>query len=283
MTVRLNLVRAYAGLSFAVWTRTGRNLPGLGRALRTIRHAPRVKVHGATFEVSPEDADCYARLVIGEWTEPETHTFLSEMVARSITPVRFVDVGSNVGEFVIAMALHPRVSEVSAFEPTPSLVRATRRSLALNPLAESKVSITQAAVSSESGTVTFEVRANGRNGARVGRGGATVPSVRIDDCVQPHSDRTTIILVDVEGHELEVLRGASTLRQRDAPIWVVEFNHVTRAHFTLEALRQELGSSVEIFRLRPDGRLDRDLSRTWNIVLVPEARLHLVAGLVVAP
>ncbi len=145
--VQLGLVRAYARASRRLHGRTGRNLPGLGRLLRTLTQRPRLEVHGAWFELSDRDADCYARLVIGEWTEPETHAFLDRVLRASPTRVRFVDVGANVGEFVVAMAIRPEVATVTAFEPIASLADAIERSVGLNPSAADKVTVQRAAVS----------------------------------------------------------------------------------------------------------------------------------------
>lgn len=277
--LHLGLVRTYARASRRLHGRTGRNLPGLGWLLRTVSHEPKLVVHGVTFELSARDADCYARLVMGEWTEPETHLLLEHVLDARDEPVRFVDVGANVGEFVVSMAMRPEVAAVVAFEPIASLADAIERSLALNAGTEQKVSVRRAAVSSRRGVVRFESRTTGRNGSGVSDSGDPVPCTTLDDEVQVAPGELPLVLVDVEGHELDVLRGATRLLREHAPLMVLEYNHVTRRHFSLDELTTVLGPDYEVRRLRRDGRLDRDLSQTWNVVAIPRTRRALVSAL----
>jgi hypothetical protein len=92
-----------------------------------------------------------------------------------------------------------------------------------------------------------------------------------------------IMLIDVEGVELAVMRGGRAFLQIVRPLIIFEYHEVTRTHFSLDDVRTELGADYELFRLRSDGFLDRDLRQTHNCVAVPRISLFhaLVSTLII--
>jgi hypothetical protein len=85
----------------------------------------------------------------------------------------------------------------------------------------------------------------------------------------PNPSGLWIMLVDVEGGELAVMRGGRAFLQTVRPLIIFEYHEVTRTHFSLDDVRAELGNDYELFRLRSDGFLDHDLVQTHNCVAVP--------------
>jgi hypothetical protein len=106
------------------------------------------------------------------------------------------------------------------------------------------------------------------------------------DSLQIRENEYAIMLIDVEGHELQVLQGAREFIVRRAPLIVFEYNLTTRLHFALQEVRDLLGDQYRFKRLRGsgDGRLDDLLGDTWNIVAYPlgniweDAILPLIAS-----
>ena len=54
------------------------------------------------------------------------------------------------------------------------------------------------------------------------------------------------------------------------PLIVFEYNHVTKKHFELTEMASALGPKYLIYRLKNDGTLDQNFSKTWNLVAVPQ-------------
>ncbi len=186
-----------------------------------------------------------------------------------------VDIGANVGTMLgwIVQAA-PRGQHV-AFEPVPHLAHALR---ARHPA----VDVREAAVSDTAGRTSFVVNVDqpSRSGLAppVGRDrteAITVEVVRLDDAL-PRGTRPRLIKIDVEGAELEALRGASsTIADNDV---MVAFEH---GHGLAEP---DLDRSRELYRLLEDlglrlfdmdGReLDR---RTYERVYVDGSRWNFLA------
>lgn len=139
------------------------------------------------------------------------------------------DVGANVGVFAVVMArLVPR-GHVYAFEPAKETYDYLVRNLEANGTAN--FSAEQAAAFHESGSVQFMFSSAYPPGSFVGDSaepGAearTVPAVALDDYVASHHiDRVDLIMIDAEGAELSVLRGATATLANHQPALLIEIN-----------------------------------------------------------
>jgi FkbM family methyltransferase len=150
-----------------------------------------------------------------------------QLVASLCDPDRVsLDIGADVGEFTIAMLASSR--SVIAFEPRPAQARelavmfgAVRAPVRVEAVALSDTPgvTTMRVVDSDPGRSTIDT-ANVLGDAD---GGAVqnieVPVKRLDDL---RLDNVGLIKIDVEGHELAVLRGAVDTLTRNRPAVVVE-------------------------------------------------------------
>lgn len=142
-----------------------------------------------------------------------------------IGPLRLetiVDVGANVGQFsLLARALHP-AARIYAFEPLPDAAARYRRVFA----ADANVTLFQAAISPEAGTATMHVSAAADSSSLLpisDRQSELFPGTEeigvTDVEAGPLSDFVSIgdlkapalLKIDVQGFELEVLRGTGDL------------------------------------------------------------------------
>lgn len=133
-----------------------------------------------------------------------------------------LDVGANYG--VYTWHLRRSAAEVVAFEPQPIAAAFLRRAFG------ARVRIEEVALSDEAGEVVLRVP-NDRmlDGcatiepsnalADISTSAVRVPRRRLDDY---GFGRVGLIKIDVEGHELAVLRGGAELIARDRPSLIVE-------------------------------------------------------------
>jgi FkbM family methyltransferase len=128
-----------------------------------------------------------------------------------------LDVGANVGAYALLFGRWVRPGgRVYAFEPAPDTFEGLAGHVRLNGL-EDVVTPVRAAVSARSGTgalVADGVAGTNRLADAVDAGAQRVETVSIDDFCAREGIVPTLIKVDVEGAELDVLRGArETIRR----------------------------------------------------------------------
>jgi FkbM family methyltransferase len=141
------------------------------------------------------------------------------MLARLLDAVRdgdcFYDVGANIGTVVLPVATAAR-GPCLAFEAEPANAARLRENVALNGLRN----VTVLELAAWSGQRAVELRVDGPVGTGTHRvipggeiGSTPVPAITIDEIVSGGHPPPDVIKVDVEGGELEVVRGAAaTLR-----------------------------------------------------------------------
>ncbi len=163
--------------------------------------------------------------------EPETIQAFAALLAAGMT---VIDLGANIGQYTLVAAhrVGPQ-GRVHAFEPTPSLAEHVRRNLELNGFENATVHAV--AVSDAPGRVALHIiEADEPNMNSIINGssdpkGLEVPTVTLDGFVGEHSlGAVDVIKMDIEGAELQALRGARTLfTGADSPVLVLELNPKT--------------------------------------------------------
>jgi FkbM family methyltransferase len=162
------------------------------------------------------------------FNEPETIRAFTTAIEPAMT---VFDIGANVGYYaMLAAALVGPAGRVHAFEPTPDVAQRLAQNIAMNHLSDR---IRHLAVAVGSTTCTSELYLNPDNSegnslfaSSEHRVSTAVPVITIDEHVRVNGLRAVdIIKVDVEGAELDVLKGgAGLLSREDAPILFIEFN-----------------------------------------------------------
>ena len=158
------------------------------------------------------------------------------------------DVGANIGVFALVMGRLAPHGQVFAFEPAPEnyeyLLENLRRNGAGNVVAE------RTAVYDKDGTVPFVFSPAGPSASFVpaGAGGAEPPgsqpvgAIRLDTYVRDHGlQRVDLIMIDAEGAEMAVLRGAATTLAVHRPALLVEVNPVSLRRFGATDFRALVG------------------------------------------
>jgi FkbM family methyltransferase len=149
----------------------------------------------------------------------------------------FLDVGANVGYYT-ALAARKVGPEglVIAVQPAPSVA-----ALLLDSLAENgwtNVVLLTVAATDTPGLLRFQMETNSGWSHVASEGNRQVAGLPLDLVVAPllQGRRLRAVKIDVEGHELEALRGMGRLLDEEAPDRVLAEAHVAQGRPWLEAL-----------------------------------------------
>jgi FkbM family methyltransferase len=172
--------------------------------------------------------------------DPEVETVLARLAGPGVT---CLDIGANLGFHTLVMARAG--ADVHAFEALPYNHALLERNVAENRVGH-LVRTHQVGCASAPGTgrVLIEQRSINLGSTFVLEGDGEVPDghlvqpialARVDDLV-PASASVDLVKIDVEGAELDVLRGMPRVLERDRPVIVMEINSTAlRDHRGTEA------------------------------------------------
>jgi FkbM family methyltransferase len=164
-------------------------------------------INGAPFRI-----DARFRAQMGRTYDPEIAAFLR---SRITTGMRCWDVGANVGVYVLQFAAWG--ARVTAFEPNPRTAAALRRHIEMNKFSRS-VEVVAEAIGAEPGTaILYAESCDGMS--RLGAPNKllprtqplTVPLTTLDEYVARSHSRPDLVLIDIEGFEIQALSGAKKL------------------------------------------------------------------------
>lgn len=141
---------------------------------------------------------------------------LEELVRRVRVSGIVVDAGAHIGNHTVYFARHLRHLAIHAFEPWPANLALLRR----NVTQFASVVVHGFALSDRSHLIHLEEDANLGHVRVVDVGGYAVDASPLDAVGLPSG--VTLLKVDVEGHEPQVLAGAAETIARDRPLILVE-------------------------------------------------------------
>ena len=242
-------------------------------ALSLGRGVPR-SVNGEEFLVDPR-----VRYLMLEEHEADVAAYLRSRVKSGET---ILNIGANIGLHALPLARWSGPEgRVIAFEPNPATAAILARHVRMNAL-EARVRVERLAVGRQSGHAQlFDARA----GSGISRLGAAhpyhgsqtpesvdVPVVTIDDYCLLHGITPDWMIVDVEGFEFEVLRGAQrTIAERGAALSILVELHP----YIWDDVARQRDEAADLFgalKRRPlgiDGTVD-SLEHAGVVVLAPE-------------
>lgn len=256
-----------------------------------VSNAIRVEFAGRAFRVSTADeTDLIARKIQEGSYEAPLPMVLAAAVSR--TSGLFLDVGANNGVYSLIASGARQGVRIVAFEPFPPVLELLRENIRLNGL-EDRISVVEIALSDEPGMFPIylpdqahglvETSASLQKDFIAGSESAMmVQTRRLDDV--PLDAAVSVIKVDIEGFELEFLRGAEATIARDRPFIFAEMLGAA-AHKFAEITRRLSDLGYLAFRLRPDAAILAHWivfdHQAWNYALVPNEKVALFRAICV--
>lgn len=236
---------------------------------------------GGRLRIPLDDTYWLAWAASGGVYEPDLDPVLRRLLARA---GRFLDCGANIGYWsVVARHSMPPGAEVIAVEPGFETFERLRDNVALNGGA---VRCVQAAVWSEDlDAIAFSYRPRDHSGASVtatrtdpaavDHPQSVVPAVTIDTLLSAAAPGLTVVKLDVEGAEIEALRGASATLRTDFVLLYEDHGRNPESRVTSFVqqlglatyfLDPESGALVEIGDVSALRERKRDPSRGYNLL-----------------
>jgi FkbM family methyltransferase len=248
---------------------------GLAAALRALTFAfgkemgSRIAGHAA-FRVAPIVKVNTARGVMRFWCpsstsakyavnflryEPDTRAWIETHVRSGD---HMWDIGANIGAYTLYASLVPGVT-VTAFEPVANTYAALTKNISLNPFAKDVVALSLA-LSDGNGLVPFYLRNTEVGGAMHALGAPetfdgpfevasieTVVAIKGEDLVKNFGARPPDhVKLDVDGHELRVLKGMAGLLPAIRTLWIEmeDAAELSGENARIEAFLVGLGFSI---------------------------------------
>lgn len=221
----------------------------------------------------------YAQDMIGQainidgWWELEQLTVLRQFVlATRGRGGAMLDIGANIGNH--SVYLRDLFDEVHAVEANPRTFKLLQFNLEIYPHLRAHLF----AASDEAGTLRFQVEAinvgashvvNARQKVHDGAGVIEVQACVLDDVIRTDYP-VSLVKIDVEGHELQAIRGMARLLRRDTPCVVFEQQSADFHDGTspvIEALRGMGYSRFFSVERVPSSRSDGLLTHIWPNLL----------------
>jgi FkbM family methyltransferase len=144
----------------------------------------------------------------------------------------FIDVGAHIGKYSLLLARRAKL--VVAIEPDPISFSALKRAIMINKLRKKIVAL-NIAVSDTDGQCFFYMhRSTVASSIKVSQGSfkiLVVKSMTLDSIAETLKLGVDVIKIDVEGAEVEVIKGAKNLLTQHKPklimeVWEDNFNNV---------------------------------------------------------
>lgn len=215
--------------------------------------------HGNRYVIRPADPSIgHDIFVYGSFDEYSIRGALEVLKARGQTPTMLVDVGANIGPTTITvLGMLPEARAV-AIEPAPENYRLLEQNIVANDLTR-RVSLIHAAGAAASTKLLLELSPSNpgdhriRAGtARGGRATIEVPGRPLDEIDAIPGGPLTLIWIDVQGFEVQVLAGADRLLASGSPVVVEFWPEGLRRSQTLDQFLT-LASKRSIYELAADG------------------------------
>lgn len=270
--INLFFAKLIAKLNYYLAKSVGIFLPGTGYFLRKISQKFIFNWNGFSLVFEPQMASVYGFLVIGKSNEIDTVNYLDKL-AKEIDDYTFINVGSCIGEFIFS-DIGVRSNFIMAFDANINAINSLITNSKLNNLKH--INFFNNAVSDSSDTyIDFHLNVKNPNESSIINGSSNdseihqVKSITIDSLSSLIKGTKVVMLIDVEGAELKVLKGAKETISKYNPIIIFEYNYVSKNIFRLEELVKILPENYSLFSLSDNKPITDYHKIYWNLIAKP--------------
>ncbi len=244
---------------------------------RTVRRPVTIRCAEGSLLRAPSWSAMAAVLVGAGLTEREDALFVLDLLRPGDL---FVDVGANIGFYTVLAAR--RGARVQAFEPAAQARAVCEHNARLNGV-QARTTVSRAACGAAPGVARFTTGLDIRNHiAGSEEPGVDVPVTTLDDELANEGDaEVTMLKIDAEGHDLDVLRGARGAVERLRPVILIEI-------WLGGARVRELldGLAYRPYAYDPDRRLLEEIApgprQRGNLLLISDPALERIRARVEA-
>lgn len=190
-------------------------------------HSEQIDFYDISFIVRGQSHD--AAIVSPAFEKPDYQSLvqLIQKLGTKHQPIHFFDIGANIGAFTVRLARQFPDLKIYSFEPHPDNFKLLRQNLLLNKITSEQVQIFQLGISSKIETLWFEspqglagdskiihppllepshkLEKDTKNEGRIQQQIKTAPLKDFLNSLDGQSH--VVIKMDIEGHELEALKG----------------------------------------------------------------------------
>jgi FkbM family methyltransferase len=221
------------------------------------------EVRGAKFYLPPSAGGVSRNLLIsGQFQEYDALVLCDKLLPKN--PV-IVDIGANIGNHTIYWATQTHAKKIFSFEPMDVPAGILEKNIKLNGV-EHIVQLHRIALSDDDENLSVKLyKPNDLGKTQLRKGVGSVPAKKLDS-IDLDVDHVDLVKIDVEGFELQVLRGAAKTFQKLRPtyvyveIWGKESNPQRDEVFKLMkdygyVLKKHLPCDNYLFELLANGEL----------------------------
>lgn len=165
----------------------------------------------------------------------------------------FIDVGACIGDSAVLFEREFCDKNIYTFEPTKENFRLLKRTLELNN--SKRVIPVNKALGAESGNLEIHYRAENIGGSSAIFSDERTIAERVevttlDDFVREHNIKVGFIKVDIEGFEMEFLKGAKKTITAQKPAMLISVYHQPSDYFGIKPLIESwnLGYTFKIYK-----------------------------------
>lgn len=153
-------------------------------------------------------------------------------------PDLFLDIGAHAALYSVVLKSRFPEIEVHAFEPDRTNLCQLYANLFINGM-QTGITVHEHGISDKDGTASFETsdESSSRGTRRIANTGESVIEIKRLDSVLDYTNRLIAIKIDVEGHEIAVIDGASKLLESNQC-----FLQIESAPDDLGSLKQQLNA-----------------------------------------
>jgi FkbM family methyltransferase len=213
--------------------RLSRHLRGSLRARVLSRHGVAViaDTRNGLLAVQPGDFNVSRSLLTKGEYDWVTIQWLRRLLPQG---AHLIFAGAHIGSVLVPLARDCGGCEVLAFEPSPSNFRLLGLNLTLNAL--ERIKIFNLALADVAGHLKFTENAINSGNSRLGESGEISVEVSTLDAAVPAGWQVDLIVMDVEGSEVRVMKGGGEVLSRTRYLYT---------EFAPEQLREQVSNTAE--------------------------------------